>query len=629
MVVPPRTNEGVHPMGFETPQPPLSEYLEWTTSGHLQLPDFQREYKWEDERIRSLLVTVLRGHPMGALMLLETGNDQVRFKPKAISGTSAPAGKEPQLLLLDGQQRLTSLTQALTGTGIVQTKDAKGKLIKRRYYVDMRAAIEGDDAIDAAVKSIPHDGKIKANFDRDVVFDVSTPELEQKEEWFPLRLLYSGWDGAAWVNGLADKDLAEQFTNRTLKPSANYQIPAIQLKKDTSKSAVATVFEKVNTGGVPLNVFELLTATFAGDAEYFAQHGEDFRLNDDWQSIHEQFKKESVLETVRSTDLLQGVTLLATRRRNRESTSERKPAVSARREDILRITLNDYLEWRDKLVAAFEWAAVFLANQHIFHKKFVPYPTQLVPLAVIRVVLGDEADYHSVNQKIRQWYWCGVLGELYGSTTETRFARDVEQVPEWAKSDGSEPITVTDAIFQEKRLYTLKTRLAAAYKGVYALLIAEGAKDWIKDVTFNKVQYTSLKTDIHHIFPEKWSKTNGTDALLYNSVVNKTPLAADTNRSIGGEAPTKYLNRVRSKSGLADDEIDAIIETHGIHTGALRSDNFEAHFTHRKGFLLDLIEAAMGKKAQREEAPPDVEELAAEYDEEVDDTGDEAEIDAD
>lgn len=616
-------------MGFETPQPPLSEYLEWTTSGYLQLPDFQREYKWEDERIRSLLVTVLRGHPMGAVMLLETGNDQVRFKPKPITGTAVPENKEPQLLLLDGQQRLTSLTQSLTGGGIVQTKDAKGKFIERRYYVDMRAAVEGDDAIDEAVKSIPHDGKLKTNFDRDVVFDVSTDELEQQERWFPLRLLYSGWDGTAWLTGIDDGDLAKTFTNQILQPVQKYQIPAIQLKKDTSKSAVATVFEKVNTGGVPLNVFELLTATFAGDKDYYSEHGEDFRLNDDWQAIHAQFKEESVLDTIRSTDFLQGVTLLATRKRNDESTAERKPAVSARREDILKISLDDYLEWRDELVAAFEWAAVFLANQHVFDKRFVPYPPQLVPLAVIRVILGAKADYHSVNQRIIQWYWCGVLGELYGSATETRFARDVEQVPEWAEGAGSEPITVIDANFQEKRLYTLKTRLSAAYKGVYTLLIAEGAKDWIKDVAFNKVQYASLKTDIHHIFPEKWSKANGIEPLLYNSIVNKTPLAADTNRSIGGDAPTRYLSRVKTKSGLSDDAIDTIIATHGINVSALRSDDFDAHFAFRKEYLLSLIESAMGKKAQREVVPADADELAAEYTEEADDTDDEAGVETD
>lgn len=332
-----------------------------------------------------------------------------------------------------------------------------------------------------------------------------------------------------------------------------------------------------------------------------------------------------MLSTVRSTDFLQAVTLLATRKRNRESTAERKPAVSARREEILRITLADYLEWRDKLVEAFKWSAVFLADQHIFDARFVPYPTQLVPLSVIRVILGAESDNHSVKHKIRQWYWCGVLGELYGSTTETRFARDVEQVPEWAKSGSAEPITVSEATFQEKRLYTLKTRLAAAYKGVYALLIAEGAKDWIRDVTFSKVQYSSLKTDIHHIFPEKWSRVNGIAPLLYNSIVNKTPLAAETNRSIGGEAPTKYLKRVESKSGLDAASADSVIATHGIDTEALRADDFEAHFNHRKLFLLDLIEAAMGKRSQREEEPAVVAELAAEYDEEDDDTGDDVE----
>lgn len=622
-------DEGAHFMGFETPQPPLSEYLEWTTSGHLQLPDFQREYKWEDERIRSLLVTVLRGHPMGAVMLLETGNDQVRFKPKPIAGTAVPAEKEPQLLLLDGQQRLTSLTQALTGDGVVSTKDAKGKLITRRYYVDMRKAVEGDEFIEDAVRSIPGDGVVRTNFDRDIVLDLRTPELEQEAELFPVRLLFASKFGLyKWLQGIDDQELVQKFVDGVLQPTENYQIPAIQLKKDTSKSAVATVFEKVNTGGVPLNVFELLTATFAGDPGYYAEHGEDFRLNDDWKSIEESFKSESVLSKIRSTDLLQGVTLLATYKRNRDSTAERRPAVSARREDILRLSLNDYLEWRDSLVAAFEWVAVFLADQHIFDAKFVPYPPQLVPLAVIRVILGEEADHHAVKQRISQWYWCGVLGELYGSTTETRFARDVEQVPDWAKRSGAEPITVTDAIFQEKRLYTLRTMQSAGYKGVYALLIAKGAKDWIKDKSFSKVQYVSLKTDIHHIFPAAWSKTNKIDPLLYNSVVNKTPLAAETNRAIGGEAPTKYLKRVESKSGLASDAVDAVVATHGINVEALRADDFEVHFAHRKGFLLDLIEAAMGKKAQREEVPSAVEDIAAEYDEEVDDTGDEVQIEA-
>ena len=121
-------------MGFQTPLYELSEYLDWTTEGRIQLPDFQRGYKWEEERIRSLLVTVLRGHPLGVVMLLKTGNDTIRFKPRPIEGTQVDySAVKPDLLLLDGQQRLTSLTQALTGKGVVHTMDSRGKLLDRRY----------------------------------------------------------------------------------------------------------------------------------------------------------------------------------------------------------------------------------------------------------------------------------------------------------------------------------------------------------------------------------------------------------------------------------------------------------------------------------------------------------------
>jgi len=120
-------------VGFQTPLYELSEYLKWTTSGRIQLPDFQRGYKWEDERIRQLLVTILRGHPLGVVMLLKTGNDQIRFKPRPVEGTDVPEGTSAEFLLLDGQQRLTSLTQALTGDGVVDTMDSRGKKILRGY----------------------------------------------------------------------------------------------------------------------------------------------------------------------------------------------------------------------------------------------------------------------------------------------------------------------------------------------------------------------------------------------------------------------------------------------------------------------------------------------------------------
>ena len=98
-------------MGFQTPQHPLKELLPKIARGEIQLPDFQRRYVWDDERIRSLLVTIAHGHPLGVVMMLQTGNDQVRFKPKPLEGAPIQQGAvEPDLLVLDGQQRLTSLS---------------------------------------------------------------------------------------------------------------------------------------------------------------------------------------------------------------------------------------------------------------------------------------------------------------------------------------------------------------------------------------------------------------------------------------------------------------------------------------------------------------------------------------
>src|SRR5699024_10840915 len=417
-------------MGFQTPLYELSEYLRWTSAGKIQLPDFQRAYKWEDERIRQLLITILRGHPLGVVMLLSTGNDQVRFKPKPLEGTAAVnEAIEPELLLLDGQQRLTSLTQALTGDGVVATKDARDRLMERRYFVDMRVALEGEERIEDAVISMPGDGVERANFGRDVVRDLSTPRLQREAETFPVNLLFSD-DGMSWLFELDDRDLAKRFNAEIIKPTGTYNIPAIELDKSTSKAAVATVFEKVNTGGLALSVFELLTATFAGDGDYFEEHGVDFRLNDDWEKTREIFTSRPVLAGVESTDFLQAVTLLTTRKQNlAHNGSSRPPAVSAKREDILRLTLDNYLEWVDPLRDAFLWVADFLADRHIFDTKFLPYDTQLIPQACIKLVMEKDADLIGVRDRLVQWFWCGILGELYGGTTATRFVRDLEQVP--------------------------------------------------------------------------------------------------------------------------------------------------------------------------------------------------------
>ena len=110
-------------MLFESPPLSLSELLDDIHDGKIQLPDFQRPWKWDDERIVSLLATVTLGYPLGVVMTLRTGGPGTRFKPRPLSGSHVPPGTEPAELLMDGQQRMTSLYQALRSSGPVETTD--------------------------------------------------------------------------------------------------------------------------------------------------------------------------------------------------------------------------------------------------------------------------------------------------------------------------------------------------------------------------------------------------------------------------------------------------------------------------------------------------------------------------
>jgi hypothetical protein len=549
-------------------------------------------------------------------MLLKTGSDQVRFKPKPLEGANPSVDSAPELLLLDGQQRLTSLTQALTGDGVVSTKDSRGMLLKRCYYVDIGLALQGEDRIDEAVISVPDDRIIRTNFGRDVVLDLSDPDKEREGGYFPLRLLYSSAKAMNWLFALKTHDPGA-FAEAVLAPAGTYNIPAIELDNSTTKAAVATVFEKVNTGGLTLNVFELLTATFAGDKDYFDEHGTDFRLNDDWKETQAKFESYPALAGLENTDFLQAITLLSTFNRNRGDTSARPPAVSAKREDVLKLTLPEYLEWVGPLREAFIWASNFLADRHIFDVKFLPYPKQLVPLAAIKVVMGKEADLIGPRLRIVRWFWCGILGELYGGAIETRFVRDLEQVPGWAGGSESAPVpnTVQDATFVESRLHSLRTRNAAAYKGFYALLLGNEARDWMEDKALDKVQYVELAVDIHHIFPKAWCNANGIDAEHRESIVNKTAISAPTNRAIGGAAPSAYLRYIEKRAQISPEDLDTLLASHLVPADNLRADDFDGYFTVRRELICQLAEKAMGKAVPRDVDAGQAEEDSSQFEE--------------
>ncbi len=98
---------------MKTNDRPLTDLMKAVDTGAAQLPDFQRGWVWDDDRIKALILSVIHNFPVGAAMFLEYGNESIHFKHKPIKGSDAAPGIEPDKLILDGQQRLTSLYNAL------------------------------------------------------------------------------------------------------------------------------------------------------------------------------------------------------------------------------------------------------------------------------------------------------------------------------------------------------------------------------------------------------------------------------------------------------------------------------------------------------------------------------------
>src|SRR5437667_3134044 len=183
---------------FQTNPFDLNKLLEDCHDGVLQLPDFQRSWVWDEDRIKSLIASISRAFPVGALMTLDTGGD-VNFKPRPIEG-APPAAKAAaaQSLLLDGQQRMTSLYQVTLRGKVVETVTPKKKKVKRWFYIDIRKALDAGIDREEAIVGLPEDRVLRTDFGREVVLDVSSAEQEYGSLMYPVSQVFD-WD--QWQDG--------------------------------------------------------------------------------------------------------------------------------------------------------------------------------------------------------------------------------------------------------------------------------------------------------------------------------------------------------------------------------------------------------------------------------------------
>lgn len=579
-------------MGFSTPSYDLSDLFARIDRGDIQLPDFQRAYSWDEDRIRSLIVTVLRGYPLGAFLALDTRNETMRFRPRVLAG-APDTGVNPGLLLLDGQQRLTSLYHCFRGEGCVDTTDFRSKKVSRKFYVDLRKATSEDIMPDEAVFAVNRHGELRSHFAPEIEGSLSDRDAAINACCIPVSALLSEegtsmlFELAAANNG-TNRDVVAAFNNRILRPLSGYAVPMIRLSRETARAGIGSIFAQVNSAGLQMDVFDLLTAVFASEDP-------DFHLAEEWADVEKQLRFFPALDGIGRNEFLSAVSLLV---------SGKKGNAGGQREDILQLSLADYRAASETLVSTFREVAEFLAERCILSLEQVPYSEQIVPLAVILARLAESSGVlasQDARDRLNQWFWSGVFGELYGSSAvKLRAARDVDEVTAWVAGETDAiPKTVRDATFRESRLLSVGEH-DGVWHGLYALLMARGAQDWRTGQPFNRRTFDELKPGFFPIFPLSWCQRHGVSPVLANSVLNRTPMGKRTEVVLDGHSPERYLPRVQSKSIMEDAEFDAVLGSHDLQPSLLTSTTAHQFFADRRERFVGIVEYALNKSVVRD-----------------------------
>ena len=233
----------------DTNSKPLLDLLDRIHSGDMVLPDFQRDFVWEPSATQALIVSIANNYPAGSI--LRVRDRQRAFSSREFEGAPSP-NSDHTFLVLDGQQRLTSLYQAFYGVG------------DHRYYLDIRALIDGADFEDA----IDYLRRTKG-----AVAKREAIELQAELLLMPLSTLHKGSTGfSKWASQVARtrqgaerdelEDQLQELEAQWINRIDQYVFPVVTLSADTEPAALCTIFETLNRTGVKLSVFELLTARF-------------------------------------------------------------------------------------------------------------------------------------------------------------------------------------------------------------------------------------------------------------------------------------------------------------------------------------------------------------------------------
>jgi len=536
----------------------------------MALPDFQRDFVWDPYATDELVESIISNFPAGSLLRIKNGS-QLLFQPRAIEGAPKLEDQaKPSYLILDGQQRMTSLYQAFYGAG------------EHRFYLNLAGLEKGEDLEDCAFYMRAHDGEKL----------YGTIEQQAKALVFPMRCLFGTANGfSGWQNqvlrvrgGQAAEilDLQERLSKLHtdwIRPIEEYEFPMVTLNEDTKGAAVCMIFETLNRTGVKLSVFDLLTARF---------WPREFNLRQKWNAAEDDFPTISEF-TIDPYYILQVIALLEPGL-DKEG-KQRAPSI--KRSAILDMEVGQAKKgWEPAINGLVEALKMLRDGCGVLAPGLLPYNTIVIPMAAAFASQSNAkgAEQGANRLKLQRWFWCSVFGQMYENAPNSQAEKDFMGLKRWM-SGGTPPESVAEFHIATS-LRDVRPRQRAVYRGVMALVLQNGALDFHKrgKITSQLLADKKNPVDDHHIFPRAYCDEKKFAPALRDCILNRTLIDRTTNRTLSKRAPSDYFTEIRKTHG--DHQTDDLLRSHVLPTGdesPLSQDRFEDFLTGREIELNKLI----------------------------------------
>jgi hypothetical protein len=550
---------------FEDTEPrTLTNLLMLAHTGDLGLPDFQRDFVWDPSATAELLESIANQHPAGSLLAIH--NREQLFGTRPIAGVPA-TGKTPMLLLLDGQQRTTSLYQAFYGAG------------DHLYWLNLKLLAESGD-FGEALSYTRRDAKRGQAFHWNKRY--ATFENQANHLILPLAELYGegrlGFN--EWMRRVRKtkptteeqdgiEDLLGGIRDTWIEQINRYEFPWVLLNAKTKPDAICTIFETLNRTGVKLGPFDLLEARF---------RPKGLSIRELWAKTREEHA-ELVRFDVDPYYVLQVLALLRTDR-----------APSCKASAVMDLKAEHVREHWDLAAASMAKGLKLLEDDcGVLLPKWLPYATQLVPLAAMfasNAALKGLAE-GDMRRKITRWFWCAVFSSAYGATPNTQSERDMQEVNAWI-SGKAEPRVVRDFEPDFDKLEETTPKERAVYRGLICAVLSKGPRDFHTFRPLERNLVEANEVDDHHLFPQAYLATSGVpEGKDRDTILNRTLIDRATNQRILKAAPADYLGVVGQTHDLK-----VLLESHQIDEiaqAALRANDFAAFKEARKATLGKLM----------------------------------------